>query len=113
MNNTITKTKTIKLTPKIIENRIKKEYPKGVELYYIDYRDRIEDEKMLENLAQTGYLNDDEFDILNFDAEWEAIDYIKKEIDKDNTFSITDKKKGYVSLLTGGEKEEGDDDIKV
>ena len=36
-------------------DKLAEEYPRGVDLVHIDYRDRIEDEKILEELAQTGY----------------------------------------------------------
>jgi len=70
-----------KLTEKIIAERIKKEYPNGTDLTYIDYNENLNDSKdLMEELASTGFIDSfyEHFD--NWDSESEAIKYIKKEV---------------------------------
>jgi hypothetical protein len=69
------------LTQEAISQRIKQYYPKGVQLTYIDYNDNLNDNKeLMEELATTGYMDNffENFD--NYEAEFDAIDYISKEV---------------------------------
>lgn len=69
-----------KLTGEKACKMLEEEYPRGVELNYIDYRDCIEDPDAQQEIVATGFAND-YMESCNFhDQEWEAIDYIKKEL---------------------------------
>jgi len=68
------------LTTKEVEKRIKKEYPKGLDLIYIDYRDSFdENEKVIEELAQTGFVDSVEMDWM-YDNQFESMSEIEKQI---------------------------------
>jgi DNA-binding transcriptional regulator YiaG len=68
------------LTTKTIEKRIKKEYPKGIDLIYIDYRDSFDENKeIIEELAQTGSVDSVEIDWMN-DSQFESMNEIEKQI---------------------------------
>lgn len=82
-----------KLTKKDIADRINAEYPNGIDLVYVDYRDSYnEDKEAMERLAQTGYPNDEEADWeWQADCQHESIDYAMKEIfDEDEQEQIMD-----------------------
>ncbi len=75
-NITITK----KLTTDDVVKRIKAEYPKGVDLVYIDYSDSFDsNDKAMEQVAQTGFIDDFEMDWIN-DNQWETIKELKKQL---------------------------------
>lgn len=65
--------------------KLKSEYPRWVELTYVDYRDCIEDCKQQDEIVKTGYLDsvDDRYD------KYESIEYIIKEV-------FTDEEQGYI-----------------
>jgi len=56
------------------------EYPKGVDLVYIDYRDEIEDSATINKLIQNNtYYEEDQAWVWQADAQYESIDFILKE----------------------------------
>jgi hypothetical protein len=66
---------------------LKKTYPRGVELVYIDYRDSIEDAGQREALLQKP---DEAWEIINadswvYDSEAQSIDYILREYQEEGT----------------------------
>lgn len=61
--------------------RLKAEYPKGVELRYVDYRDCIENADDMEELIKTWYIED--IDRYWEDWEYETILYCIKEVFND------------------------------
>lgn len=69
------------LTPQIIIKRIKTEYPKGVDLIYVDYRENLNDEhEKLEELATTGFVNEMiDFNTLA-DNQYETIKELAKQL---------------------------------
>lgn len=72
----------MKLTTKEIVKRVKKEYPRGVDLVYIDYSDSFdEDKKAMEELAQTGFIESFfENNDWTCDSQWEGIRCIKENV---------------------------------
>ena len=69
------------LTQEAISQRIKKANPNGVQLTYIDYNENFNDNKeLMEELATTGHIDNffENFDF--YDSEFNAIDYIAKEV---------------------------------
>jgi hypothetical protein len=70
-----------KLTRKEVIKRIKKEYPQGVELVYVDYNDSFNDNKeLMEELANTGYVDSLFEQNWTSDSQWETIQELTKQI---------------------------------
>jgi hypothetical protein len=64
---------------------LENEYPRGVELIYIDYRDNL-DAKSVQEAIKEGYLDMD----WQGDSQYESIRYIKEEYEKENSVELTD-----------------------
>jgi len=56
--------------------KLKAEYPNGVELRYVDYRDCIDDSKTQNEIVKTGWADSVE----DWYDDWESIQYIIKEV---------------------------------
>ena len=70
-----------KLTAKEIEKRIRKEYPQGVDLTYVDYRDNFDDNKeVMEELANTGFVDSIFEESWTADNQWETIAELTKQV---------------------------------
>ena len=84
----------MKLTPKQIEARIKKAYPHGTDLIYIDYRDNFDNNKdLMEELANTGFMDNLTENMDFWDSEHEAINHIIEEnFDEDERKQIDEDK---------------------
>jgi len=89
-----------KLTERKIINRIKKEYPNGTSLTYIDYNESFDDnEELMEELASTGFMDRfyEVFD--NFDNECENIEEIKKEVFTDEEIEEIDNDENLIQAV--------------
>mgnify|MGYP001566268606 CR=1 FL=1 len=59
---------------------LKNEYPKGIDLVYIDYRDNFEDMGKLQDILKTGEFDD----LWLVDSQYESINYVIGEYKKQN-----------------------------
>ena len=85
------------LTKEQVHDLLTAKHGDGIELVYIDYRDRIEDAKTREELLQTP---ENDYEIVcgdwMADSEYETIDTIIRELEEENGVEYTDETKELI-----------------
>lgn len=96
----ITEEQEIELTEQEVEKLLTDSQGKGVELNYIDYRDCIENDKDIELLVNSKdgreQFEEKMFENWSGEGQYESIDYIITELEKDNGVKYTDNTKELI-----------------